>query len=217
MKEQSSVRSQQDPGLPLSCSPGRLHWNCSTLCLWEGQQPLNLILQLSLLNFLLAPLPSCIAFVCPWSDVTHFHPGQAHRMQLPRLRWNMRKSVFPVSVGQELNRVWSMQLSLVPLGSARPFSNGQPGISRAPPSQLSSELATGMGCNQALERCDTCRCPSIIPCLKWLKLLDSFSHFFGKAPILLIEGLCSSSLHFSQSTSSICSRVTPQWLHSQLC
>lgn len=73
------------------------------------------------------------------------------------------------------------------------------------------------GCNQALERCDTCRCPSIIPCLKWLKLLDSFSHFFGKAPILLIEGLCSSSLQLSQSTSSICSRVTPQWLHSQLC
>lgn len=127
--------------------------------------------------------------------------------------------------GQELSRVWSVQLSLFPLGSARPglgqgqgesLASGQPGISRAPSSQHSSELETDVGYSQALERSNTCRCPSVIPCLKCLKILASFSHFFVKASILLIEDLYSSSLHLSQSTCSISSTVIPQWLHSQL-
>lgn len=96
------------------------------------------------------------------------------------------------------------------------LASGQPGISRAPSSQHSSELETDVGYSQALERSNTCRCPSVIPSLKCLKILASFSHFFVKASILLIEDLYSSSLHLSQSTCSISSRVIPQWLHSQL-
>lgn len=56
--------------------PARLHWDCSVLCLWGRQQPLTLMVQLSLLNFLLAPLPSALPLSGPGSDVTHFTQGR---------------------------------------------------------------------------------------------------------------------------------------------
>lgn len=126
MKQQSSVRNQQDPVLLLFCSPARLHSDCSVLCLRGRQQPLNLILQLSLLNFLLAPLPFCIAFVLG-SDVTHFHPGQAHRMQLTRLRWSMRKSILHTRCRTGTQQSLVRAAFLVPAGQCQAWPGPGPG------------------------------------------------------------------------------------------